>query len=61
MTVVRTCDAGCSKPIDPPSSAVLLVEDAGTPDEYRGFMHAECKAERVELMREIADMLGLRL
>ena len=56
---VRVCEAGCGQVIVPPGRALLHQEDMGTPDEYVGWLHPECKAERVEIMGEIADLLGI--
>lgn len=55
----RICEAGCGLPIDPPDTAVLLVEDQNTKDEYVGFMHAKCRDERFALIDEIKELLRI--
>ena len=59
MTALRTCDAGCGQPIEPAGTAVLLIEDPGTEEEYRGFMHSDCHDERVSIINEIKELLRL--
>lgn len=55
----RICEVGCGQLIEPLGTAVMLVEDAGTPDEYRGWMHAACLDERRALIGEVAALLGI--
>lgn len=59
MSEQRICDVGCGKPIVPLGTAVMMVEDEGTPDEYRGWMHPGCIEERVAILNQIAALLGI--
>lgn len=54
----RFCLECLDAPIRPSGTAIMVVEDEGTPDECRFWMHPECYDRRMALLGEITAALN---